>query len=211
MNERFTAVTPDGIRLQIESGSPANKDNREADNRVAAAVADGRQTLVFRKITSPHSPVKSAIRLSPGDRVVLEQLTRSRVRPHRHVVRSHIVLMAHQGSSIALIARRLGVTRSTVRRWCRRFAEGGVRALLSEAPGRGRPPGINHRVVLAVLRAMRVNAAVPTTIRRVAARAGTTASRVWRIFRRYGLHASSRSDVIDAAIERVISETHSQR
>ena len=211
MNERFSAVTTDGIRLQIESGSPANKDNREADNRVSAAVADGRQTLLFRKITSQHASAKSSSRLSSGDRAALERLSRSRVRPHRHVMRSQIVLMTHQGSSVASIARRLGIARSTVRRWCRRFAEGGMRALLTEAPGRGRPRGINQRIVLAVLRAARLNAAMPMTIRRVAARAGTSASRVWRIFSRYDVHASSRSDVIDAAIERVISETHSRR
>src|SRR5215472_4285357 len=105
MNERFSAVTPDGIRLPIESGSPANKDNREADNRPPGAAGDSGRAGLFRKITNLRSPSKRAIRLSPGDRAVLEQLTRSRVRPHRHVVRSHIVLMAHQGSSIALIAR----------------------------------------------------------------------------------------------------------
>ena len=211
MNERFDVVTPDGIRLQIESGSPGNKDNHEADNRTALAVRGSGHALLFRKITSSPWLAKSGMRLSPADRAALERLARSRVRPHRHVLRSHIVLLAHQGSSVALIARQLGIARSTVRRWCRRFAEGGVRSLLNEAPGRGRPRGINQRIVLAVLRAARLNAAMPMTIRRVAARAGTSASRVWRIFSRYGVDASSHSDAIDAAIERVISETHSRR
>jgi transposase len=195
----------------IESDSLATKGYRDADNRPFAAAGRGGPAVLFRKITSPHAVSKSGVRLSPADRATLEQLTRSRVRPHRHVVRSHIVLLAHHGLSVALIARQLGIARSTVRRWCRRFNEGGVRALLNEAPGRGRPQGINKRVVLSVLRAMRVNTTTPMTIRRVATRAGASASRVWRILSRYGLHASSRSDAIDAAIERVISETHSRR
>src|SRR5262249_11703525 len=160
------------------------KDYRSADNRAAANAGERVGTVLFRKITSPRSSRKNAIRLPSGDRVVLEQLTRSRVRPHRHVVRSRIVLLAHAGSSVARIAMQLGVARSTVRRWCRRFAEGGVPALLNEAPGRGRPRGISERVVLAVLRAARVDAGAPMTIRRLAVRAGTSASRVWRIFSR---------------------------
>ena len=211
MYDGFYAVTPDGISLNVESGFQATKDYRRADNLAATSAGERADAALFRKITSSRSSQKHAIRLSSGDRAVLEQLMRSRVQPHRHVVRSHIVLLAHEGSSVARIAMQLGIARSTVRRWCRRFAEGGVHALLNEAPGRGRPRGINQRIVLAVLRAARVNAAVPMTIRRVAARAGTSASRVWRIFGRYGLHTSSRSDLIDAAIERVISETHSRR
>jgi transposase len=211
MHDGFNAVTPDGVSLNIESGFRATKDYRRADNSADANAGERGGAVLFRKIANPRSSQKHAIRLSSGDRSVLEQLTRSRVRPHRHVVRSHIVLLAHGGSSVARIAMRLGVAPSTVRRWCRRFVEGGVHALLNEAPGRGRPRGINQRIVLAVLRAARVNAAVPMTIRRIAARAGTSASRVWRIFSRYGLHVSSRSDLIDAAIERVISETHSRR
>ena len=211
MTERLSVVTAEGIPLAIESGLQANKDNRDADNRVAA-VDDGRRpAALFRKITSRHSSSKNTIRLSPADRELLEQFARSRVQPHRHVVRSHIVLMAHAGASVARIAAQLGIARSTVRRWCRRCAAHGVQALFKEASGRGRPSGINQSAVLAVMRAMRLDAATPMTIRRIADRAGTSASRVWRVFRRYGLHASSRSDTVDAAIERVISETRSRR
>jgi len=211
MNEHFSVVTAEGVPLDIESDFQANKDNRQADNCAAQAPQASAPLVLFRKIASHRASSKSAIRLSSGDRALLEQLTRSRVQPHRHVVRSHIVLLANQGSSAARIAVQLGIARSTVRRWCRRCAAYGVQALFNEAPGRGRPSGINPRVVLAVLRVMRLNTAMPMTIRRVAERAGTSASRVWRIFRRYGLHASSRSDAVDAAIERVISETPSRR
>jgi transposase len=211
MSEHFSAVTAEGVPLDIESEFSANKDNHEADNRSVQPFATNAPAVLFRKISNLRATPKGAIRLSSGDRALLEQLTRSRVQPHRHVVRSHVVLMAHQGSSVARIAAQLGIARSTVRRWCRRCAASGVQALFKEAPGRGRPSGINPRVVLAVLRAMRLNTAMPMTIRRVADRAGTSASRVWRIFRRYGLHASSRSDAVDAAIERVISETPSRR
>ena len=129
MTERFSVVTTDGIRLDIESGGQANKDCRQADNRAEEADGGLGHTALFRKITNPRSSSRSAVRLAPGDRALLEQLARSRVEPHRHVVRSHIVLMAHTGSSVARIAAQLGVARSTVRRWCRRCATHGVQAL----------------------------------------------------------------------------------
>ena len=60
MNERFSAVTPDGIRLPIESGVPANKDNRETEIRPTAAAADSEHAVLFRKITNLHSSSKAA-------------------------------------------------------------------------------------------------------------------------------------------------------
>lgn len=209
MHDRCSPVTTDGIWMDVESDAQANKDSREADYRADSAPGRQHPAALFRKITSRASPQRRILRLSTSDRVTLEQLTRSRVRPHRQVVRSQIVLMAHEGSSMNRIALQLGVARSTVRRWCRRFAEGGVRGLLHDAPGRGRRPGINPGVALAVLRALRISTGMPTTIRRLAAGAGTSASRVWRIFRRYNVQTSAAPDAIDAAIERVISETRS--
>lgn len=50
------------------------------------------------------------------------------------------MVAAAAGQPVSEIARALGVSRPTVRLWCRRFEGGGVAALLRDKPGRGRKP-----------------------------------------------------------------------
>lgn len=76
--------------------------------------------------------------MSDEARHQLQRLARSHSIAHRVVRRSRIVLLAADGKSSVEIAASLGVSRPTVRLWCRRFLEGGVEALLSDRPGRGR-------------------------------------------------------------------------
>lgn len=83
-------------------------------------------------------PAAVTIELSDEDRAVLEGWTRRRTSAHGLAQRSRIVLEAADGRTNTEIAERLGVSRPTVTRWRRRFAERGVDGLVDE-PRPGRP------------------------------------------------------------------------
>ena len=78
------------------------------------------------------------IRLAPGDRERLEKLVRDRNTPQKVVWRARIVLMAGDGVGAVAVARRVGKSVPSVRRWRRRYASAGVEGLLKDAT---RPPG----------------------------------------------------------------------
>jgi transposase len=82
--------------------------------------------------------------LSAAERARLQQLARTRTLAARIVVRSRIVLLLADGVVPSDVARRLSVSRTTVRLWCARFLQLGVDGLLREAPGRGRRPLLDH-------------------------------------------------------------------
>ena len=65
------------------------------------------------------------IALSAGEQAVLAARSRSVRGPYRDRLRAAIVLAAAAGRANAAIARELGVCTDTVRKWRRRFAEGG--------------------------------------------------------------------------------------
>ncbi len=72
------------------------------------------------------------------DRARLAAVVGDRSRPLKHIQRVRIVLHSAERLSVAEVARRAGVSRPTVWRWQKRFAEEGVDGLLRE---RTRPPG----------------------------------------------------------------------
>lgn len=78
------------------------------------------------------------IRVPPEDREWLEKLVRDRNTPQKVVWRARIVLLAGEGTKAGVIARRVGKSVLTVRRWRRRYAAKGVDGLLRDAT---RPPG----------------------------------------------------------------------
>jgi len=132
-----------------------------------------------------------------------------RTSPHRLVVRSRIVLMAAEGVGRPAIARALHIAPATVRLWCERFEREGLPALIQDAPGRGRKRGMSRIAVLNVLRTM-LEHEPPSrgwTARSLAARAGTSAATVWRVWKRSGLSASSPSSDVHAMLNKAISET----
>ena len=111
----------------------------------------------------------------------LERWARSSTLPHRQVLRSQILLRLVDGDAASHIARTLGVSRETVRRWRDRAVREGVETLLRDRPGRGRRPGRAAAVVARVLDAL---AQHPTwTLRQVATHAHTSAATVQRIRR----------------------------
>src|SRR3954453_9210741 len=76
--------------------------------------------------------------LSPEERQAVEDLARSRTAPARSVERAAIIAALAGGLRIAVVARRLGVSRPTIYRWVARFNLQGV-AGLHDMPRSGRP------------------------------------------------------------------------
>ena len=69
----------------------------------------------------------------------LKSLARSLTHPHREVKRAQIVLLCARGLSNAGIARSVGCSERTVRKWRERFAETPSLASLEDQPRSGRP------------------------------------------------------------------------
>jgi transposase len=76
--------------------------------------------------------------LVAADRERLEGIVRDRNSRQKHVYRARIVLLAGAGLGSTLVARAVGKSEPTVRRWLARFAAAGVDGLLHDAT---RPPG----------------------------------------------------------------------
>ena len=83
--------------------------------------------------------------ISAGDRRELERITRSHTAERRMVERARIVLAAAEGRSAARIAREVGCSGPTVKKWRRRFELDGL-AGLRDAPRPGRPLMHGHEV-----------------------------------------------------------------
>jgi transposase len=77
--------------------------------------------------------------LAACDRHRLKRLERSQTAPYRQVLRARIVLLGARGVSNQGIARRVGVTVDTARKWRGRFAAHGM-AGLTDRQRPGRPP-----------------------------------------------------------------------
>ena len=92
-----------------------------------------------------------ALRLDDDQRAALSTWARSRALPQRQVLRARVVLLAAEGVANSAIAARLQCSEPTVRLWRRRFDEAGIAGLEEDAPGRGRPPVHDERVVAKVL------------------------------------------------------------
>ena len=84
-------------------------------------------------------------KLKTKQRRRLEAIIRRRSERHCLVNRAKMVLMSGQGLSTVGICSRLSVDRQVVRRWLRRFAEGGVKGLKDRRRS-GRPPVIDRAV-----------------------------------------------------------------
>lgn len=88
---------------------------------------------------------KYRIKLKKKHRKRLERIVRRRTPNHWLVQRAKIVLFAAMLGSVKAVCEALSVDRQVVRRWCKRFHEGGVQAL-KDRPRRGRPPVIKPKV-----------------------------------------------------------------
>lgn len=131
--------------------------------------------------------VAAALDVSEGDRVALVRMARSSVLPHRQVRQARGLLLAADGMANEAIARELDTTPDTVRRWRHKYETGGIGAVGSIAPGRGRKPEISDEVVEAIvtdtLHSVPDDGSTAWTTRSLAARHGVgkdTVARIWR-------------------------------
>ena len=95
--------------------------------------------------------VAAPLRVSDEERGELGRMARSSVLPHRQVRQARGLLLAADGVANEAIARELDTTPDTVRRWRRKFEAGGIEAVGTIAPGRGRKPEIGDEVIEAIV------------------------------------------------------------
>jgi putative transposase len=91
--------------------------------------------------------------LSERERAQLESLVRQATCPQQVALRARIVLAADAGEAVRESARRLGVARSTVQGWRRRWlvSEGSVAERLADAPRSGTPPTFTAEQICAIV------------------------------------------------------------
>ena len=131
--------------------------------------------------------VAAPLKVSRKQRVELERMARSSSLPHRVVVQASALLLAADGVANEAIARECATTPDTVRRWRAKFEAGGVDAVGSIAPGRGRKPEIAQDVIDAIvddtLHAVPDDESTAWSTRTMAERHGVgkdTVARIWR-------------------------------
>ena len=130
------------------------------------------------------------IQVPPEDWERFERLVKDRNTPQKIVWRSRIVLLAGEGNGAVAVARRVGKSVLTVRRWRRRYAAKGVDGLLKDAT---RPPGrkpLTARKIKQVVN-LTLNEKPPDAThwseRTMAARAGIAPSLVHNTWAAHGL------------------------
>lgn len=131
-----------------------------------------------------------ATTLTRKQRSALESLVRSRTTQARAVQRAKIVLAAAEGIPNSRVAKDLDVTRPTVILWRTRFAEGGVEALLEDAPRTGRPREITQETIDWIVRETqhaKPKDATHWSTRSMAEHAGVSPEMVRRIWVAHGL------------------------
>ena len=125
------------------------------------------------------------------DRARLAAVAGDRRRPLKHVERARIVLHSADRLTVAEVARRADVSRPTVWRWQRRFAEEGVDGLLRD---KSRPPGKPPLPAAMVAKVLTLTCAEPPgetthwTGRAMAETVGISLRSVQRIWGRHRLH-----------------------
>jgi transposase len=131
-----------------------------------------------------------ALEVSDEARRTLEGWVMTRTSPQRIVLRARIVLLAAHGIANRRIAQEVRTSRPTVLLWRNRFAEGGLAALLEDAPGRGRPTSIAAAKVKRIVEATtqtRPRGATHWSTRTMAKVQGVSAATVQRIWDAHGL------------------------
>jgi transposase len=81
---------------------------------------------------------RTALHVTPADRLRLEAVVADRNSRQKHVWRAKVVLAAADGCGTTAIGRHAGLSRPSVRRWRERFAREGVAGLLRD---KSRKPG----------------------------------------------------------------------
>ena len=94
----------------------------------------------------------SHVRLSPPVRSKLVKISHSQIVQHRKVFRAEIILRAASGESNAAIARAMGCTEKTARKWRNRFASKPNEKALNDSPRTGRPAHVPTEIRCEVIK-----------------------------------------------------------
>ena len=136
----------------------------------------------------PRGPAAVSIELTDNEREALQRWSRRRRSAAGLAQRSRIVLACAEGLTNTAVAKRVGVSLPTVRRWRGRFAERRLDGLLDE-PRPGRPREISdeqvENVIVKTLESKPPDGGTHWSTRNMAAAAGlnqTAVSRIWRAF-----------------------------
>jgi transposase len=127
--------------------------------------------------------------LTDVERAELEGWARRRTSAAGLALRSRIVLAAADGESNSDMARRFGVSRTTVKRWRSRFVEGRCDGLLDE-PRPGRPRAVGDAQIESLITATLETTPKDAThwsTRSMAEHLGMSQSTVSRVWRAFGL------------------------
>lgn len=134
--------------------------------------------------------VAPTITLTDEQRILLERWSRGRRTAARLVRRAKIVLMAAAGKKNIEIAKALGVDRTIVNRWRRRFAEKGLAGIAKDAPRGGRPATQRQKLTQRIVRVTTTERPADAThwsTNSLAAHLKTSPSMVWRVWKANGL------------------------
>ena len=128
--------------------------------------------------------VAPKVTLTDEQLVTLRRWSRGRTTPMRLVRRAQIVLLAAEGEQNIEIAEQLGIERTIVGRWRRRFVAQGLAGLEKDAPRGGRPANtaLARKIVEHATRCKPPNAThwSTTSLAKVLGTSPSTVSRVWR-------------------------------
>src|SRR5512140_3733549 len=134
--------------------------------------------------------VAPKVELTDEQRVTLQRWARGRTTPARLVRRAQIVLLAAEGQENIAIASELGLDRTIVNRWRRRFAEKGLAGIEKDAPRGGRPATKRQAVAARIVRVTtqeRPANATHWSTNSLARHLGVSPSMVGRVWRANGL------------------------
>lgn len=132
----------------------------------------------------------AALKVSKGQREVLERLVRTPTAPHRQVVRAQALLLAADGVANTAIAEAVQVQPATVRAWRKRFVEEGLTDFGAVRAGRGRPRTISDETVAEIVRLTTTTTPPGHThwsVRTMSAAVGVSPATVQRIWSDLGL------------------------
>lgn len=126
--------------------------------------------------------------LTEEQRTTLRRWSRGRTTPTRLVRRSQIVLLAAEGKENLEIAAGLGIERTIVGRWRRRFAEQGLAGIEQDAPRGGRKPNTRlAKKIIEYTTQRQPSNATHWSSNTLAKELGVSQSRVSRVWRANGL------------------------
>src|ERR1035437_8111589 len=130
-------------------------------------------------------PPTPPLKMTKGQRAILERLAKSHTAPHREVARAKALLLAAQGVANSAVAAQLQVSPASVVAWRGRSVEEGVAKIGRVRTGRGRKPEIPAEKIDEIVRLTQESTAEGEThwscrsMARVAGVRPATVQRVW--------------------------------